>query len=439
MNSQNKIITSDNNCGYRFEDIGAFEESLYNIAGKSINQLCKENPDLLVLSSSYKDDVKDNNLFSYHNNTLTTNNIVGFLSVSNSIGETLPIQIHSRFDKFDNQYFLQHMLQKVFCPTFLDLEMNVDKENISEMFLAMLFPYYLKNAFRQGVFKKYKRFHYNNANVRGNIDVKRHIKENPIFNGNISYNTQEFSFDNHILQLIRHTFEYLKAKHWLFDRSSVFNEIATIIETVTPSYNMRERKQIMNSNGRPLCHPYFTEYEPLRKLCIRLLEHDGLSIKHSSKNNIAGIVFDAAWLWEEYLNVILKPLAYNHPTNKTSQGAVSLFGNRDGYPCYPDFYKDGVVLDAKYKFLDKAGNEMERKDIYQIVSYMHILKCTIGGFLYPINFNKEMDKLGELMGHGGQLFRIGLEIPANQDTYFNFVSEILKNENAIVNKVKELI
>ena len=439
MNFQSKIITHDNNCGHDCIDIERFEESLYDIAGKAITELCKENPELLVLSSPYKDDVKDGRLFSYHDKKLTTNNLVGFLSVTNCDGETLPIQIHSRFDKFDNQYFLQYMLQKVFCPTILDLETNVDKENVSEMFLAMLFPAYLKNAFRQGVFKKYKWFHYNNANVRGTIDVKRHIKENPIFNGNIAYNTREFSFDNHILQLIRHTVEYLKNKQWLFDRSSVFNEIKIIIDSVTPSYNLRERRQIMDLNRLPLNHPFFTEYEPLRKLCMRILQHGGLSIKHSSKNSITGIVFDAAWLWEEYLNVLLKPLEYNHPTNKNGQGGLSLFITGRGYICYPDFHKDGIVLDAKYKFLNKAGNELERNDIYQVISYMHILKCQIGGYLYPEDSHFKLYKFGDLNGYGGSLFRLGLVIPTNSETYVHFANEIKKNEEVVLKELKDLI
>lgn len=67
----------------------------------------------------------------------------------------------------------------------------------------------MKNAISQGVYRQYITHKYNDANVRGVIDVSRHIKYNEPFNGSVAYTTREYSYDNHITQLIRHTIEFI--------------------------------------------------------------------------------------------------------------------------------------------------------------------------------------------------------------------------------------
>ncbi|MBK7214690.1 MAG: hypothetical protein IPH88_15615 [Bacteroidales bacterium] len=42
----------------------------------------------------------------------------------------------------------------------------------------------------------------------------------------------------------------------------------------------------------------------VRKICIQILNQDGLSF-NANNNKIYGLLIDAAWLWEEYLNAIL--------------------------------------------------------------------------------------------------------------------------------------
>ena len=45
--------------------------------------------------------------------------------------------------------------------------------------------------------------------MRGTIDINRHLKLNLPFNGRVAYRTREFSHDNHVTELIRHTIEYI--------------------------------------------------------------------------------------------------------------------------------------------------------------------------------------------------------------------------------------
>ena len=70
--------------------------------------------------------------------------------------------------------------------------------------------YFLKKALRKGLLQKYTRNEYNNQNVKGTVDIQRHIRINTPFIGKIAYSQREFSYDNYILQLIRHTIEFIK-------------------------------------------------------------------------------------------------------------------------------------------------------------------------------------------------------------------------------------
>jgi len=94
-----------------------------------------------------------------------------------------------------------------------------------------------------------------------------------------------------------------------------------------------------------------------------------------------GVLFDGAWLWEEYLNTFLADIGFEHPRNKEGVGHKSLFKDGSGW-CYPDFLSPQMVLDAKYKWYDD-WNKVQTKDLYQVISYMHVLDLKKGGFVVP--------------------------------------------------------
>ena len=109
-----------------------------------------------------------------------------------------------------------------------------------------------------------------------------------------------------------------------------------------------------------------------------------------------GILFDGAWLWEEYLNTVLQPLGFLHPENKIGHGGINLFTTSPKHTIYPDFYKPGeVVADAKYKKYaetDESGSkkrEVAREDLYQVITYMFRLKVKTGLILCPCSGSEE--------------------------------------------------
>ena len=205
------ITIQDNN--YQGEVCSLHDTAdLISIGNKSIRQLCEENENLLVfpLSIDYSDDrIGDStivDIYAEDENSvrIKSGNIMGFVGRKNQ-----QLKIYSRFDNQKHDFFLHYMLQKVFSFNIFNLDFTSSEDNVFE-FLVYMFPAMLKKTMRQGIYKEYRRFRHNDANVRGTIDISRHIRENIPFRGTVAYNTREFSFDNSVTELIRHTIEYIK-------------------------------------------------------------------------------------------------------------------------------------------------------------------------------------------------------------------------------------
>ncbi|WP_162339909.1 McrC family protein [Cyclobacterium salsum] len=420
------LRTTDNNGGKEIE--AHFLPDFGIIANKRISNLISDdNPNLLIFPNDLNqnsDKISEEHIFSLLDSTLTTGNIMGFIGVNNS-----EISIQSRFAKNNQDYFLHYMLQKVFSINLFDLKHGINNESIFD-FLLYLFPFYLKKALRQGLYKEYHRQEYNDSNVKGTIDFSRHIRKNVPFVGNVAYKVREHSFDNKITQLIRHTIEFVKQHkfaHGILDLDSETQNCVNEILLATPSYNNRDRTIILNKNLKQFSHPYFFEYRELKKICMQILTFEGLKYG-KEKDKVYGLLFDGAWLWEEYLNTFLINSGFNHPKNKNSEGAIYLFNNSKGKR-FPDFWKKNFILDAKYKRL--ADKKVDRNDMNQIISYMYVKKAEIGGFIVPSDNNeyeaKEI-KIGQLNGYAGEVYIWVLSIPQQTDNFMEFCIRMKKNE-----------
>lgn len=437
---------------------------LSNIANISISQAQENNPELLVFPHSlgaFGDRIGDDFVCSLNGDKnsfkLSTGNIMGFVGYRDT-----QLSIYSRFtsDKCDRDYFLHYMLQRVFCPNLFNWKHSYSNENIFD-FLIYIFPYFLNKALKQGLFKEYKWFQYNESKVKGAIDVSRHIKNNTPFAGKIAYNTREHSYDNRITQLIRHTIEYIGATQ---NVNAIFADLQTqhnvrVIIDNTPSFSLRNLRKVLADNVKEVHHPYYTSYTLLQKICLQILRHEGLKYGHDD-NKIYGILFDGAWLWEEYLATVLK--GFIHPRNKERKDSIYLFDNEldnDGDVCtkkhckrYPDFYKkatnenanDALILDAKYKRLESGS--IDRDDMHQIISYMHVERARLGGLIYPLKWNIYSEenikhtRIGKLRGYGGEIYTYGLHIyesSSENDIYSDFVSKMKSCEDALNKKVLE--
>ena len=425
------IQIRDNNWDGILIDDEAHLANLSKIAEKPISQLnLDDNPNLLIFPQNlneYGDKIGEQFVFEIKDNKLCTGNIMGFIGYRDT-----KVRIHSRFEQADgNDYFLHYMLQKVFALNIFDLKFHSDEESIFD-FLIYLFPAFLKRALRQGLYKEYQTRHYNDANVRGRIDVNRHLRLNLPFEGKVAYSTREYAYDNHVNQLIRHTIEYISGHPYCGDilqSDDLIKDAVTQIREATSTYNQNDRRHVIDQNVRPLYHPYFSEYRNLQRLCMQILRHEELKYGRND-DEIYGVLFDGAWLWEEYLNTILKDCGFIHPQNKLSKGRIYLFKDRT-CPRYPDFYKEDFVLDAKYKgYGNTEVQHVDGDDLHQVITYMFRLRATNGGFVVPLRRNEQAAMPKQLDGYGGSLGVYGLRVDIPCDNYKDYITLIHENEQA---------
>ncbi len=192
------------------EQKSSVRKALDFINNVSLKEL-EEKGAILFPSKAVESELKEENKFvcSVQNletdsPIIKTSNVMGFFGIGNGV----QISIHSRFDRENKQYFLHYMLQKV-CNVSPTIELTQANKNPFYEFIVYLFPSFLRKAVAQGIYRTYITNEYNDSNVRGTIDFPRHFRYNIPFNGKIAYRTREYSHDNFVTQLVRHTIEFI--------------------------------------------------------------------------------------------------------------------------------------------------------------------------------------------------------------------------------------
>ena len=407
------------------------------IADKTLGQLEREG--VFVFPEIVKDaeDITwDQMIIQSVNNTYRSGNVMGVLGCGDE-----RLIIASRFGGEDEDFFFQYLLDCVLdFPNIVDMKSDANQNNRLFNFLLFLFPYYLKTAMRKGLFKRYIRHRYNDGNVKGAIDIARHIEKNTPFTGSVAYSQREFSYDNSLMELVRHTIEFIQRKpygnHLLI---KVKDEVKRVIDA-TPSYELYDRQRIIEQNKKDTVrHAYFREYLALQRLCLLILRHQKHQIGSGSKQ-IYGILFDGAWLWEEYVNSLIED-AFYHPMNKGGKGAQRLFDGNIGL-IYPDFIsrdnEKRIIADAKYKPIDNIGN----RDYLQVLAYMFRFDAKAGYYLYPEA--EGVDDLKLWMNRGStyeanvtprddiSITKHGLKIPMDMSDYAGFVARMRTYEQEFI-------
>lgn len=371
------------------------------LLNRPIAELKKKGSLLLFPSVPEKEQRYEDNSCLLRGNTneanwLKTSNLVGFVEKDGK-----ELSVHSRFASDDQKdYFLHHMLQKVFAPYVMDLDFSYrDKEAYLDL-LRLVFPTMLVQAVSKGILRTYVRREYNDSRMRGTIDAARHIRLNIPLEYRIAYSTREYDADNPVTELIRHTIETMNSGPMKFqsllekDRNT--KEAVNLIRRSTPCYSPGERQRVIDVNLRsPTRHAYYTEYRLLQELCIQILTHKMVSYHGSSEKKMHGILFDAAWLWEQYLNTLIGD-DFFHPRNDTGFGVQYLFDDKEDGSIFPDFISkenlgQRVIADAKYKWgwkreegAEVAKNQDSRsKDYQQLLAYMLRFDSDCGLLLFP--------------------------------------------------------
>lgn len=433
-------------CDYNTIEVTSEQiEDLKHIANTELSNISlDDHPHLLVFPDSferYERDFARKMICSIDSESkrLQTNSIVGFVGYNETY-----LAIHSRFAKTSTEdYFLHYMLQRVAKINLLELKHTSNEESVFD-FLIYLFPYYLKKALQQGLFKRYVSRKYNDANIKGVIDINRHIRHNYPFNGRIAYSTREYSCDNEVTQLIRHTIEHIVSINPnILSSDYETREAVSQIRSITQTYLRQARQEVIHKNLRPVIHPYYSEYTSLQRLCLQILRHEELKFGHD-KDKIYGVLIDAAWLWEEYLAIVIQE-HYNHYLKERGK-IFSLFNNIH-QQIIPDYIsKDmSIVADAKYIPLNKQAEYGEEKTTavyYKTITYMYRFCTDIAYLLYPIPSNNQDPKeknlyiTSEREGvNGGRIIKEGLRIPQECNSFDEFTNAMQQSEDKFIKSI----
>ena len=421
-------------------------ELLARYSGKTLTDFEQKGVSLFPASRAPDDEWESDGseslpVFVLHGDTcenarIETGNCMGVVKLMDKSRRIeIQLSIGSRFDPSDRQYFLTHLLGKVFGGSFVDI-VDSGPDSRWKMLLAILFRNRLLEASRIGLFRQYRQVPHHDLRFRGKLDMAAFIRRDIPFVGRLSYVNHEITLDNHLNHLVRHACSRLVGE-WpaLFFSDKPLADFYHELERDTPTWQKRNPLACMARNQRPVKHPYYhATYEPLRKLALRILRSEGIT-PYSETDEVEGILFDGAWLWEEYLWSLLAPLGYEHPKNKARTGSWRVLKQT----FYPDFYllKDGcprVVLDAKYK-----GGQQDQRDVLQVSGYMHMLEARIGGLIKPIKESTRMQYKWDLVpDHQSSWHVLGLDIPGNAATCREFLRAIDFSEQRLVEQIKGL-
>ncbi len=358
-------------------------------------------------------------------------NVMGLLGLGDE-----RLVIASRFDEAGD-FFLPYLLERVMeFPHFSEWKTDADRESRVFDFWLFLFPWLLKTAMRKGIFKTYISQNQNDGHAEGILDVPRHIRENTPFTGRIAYRRREFSCDNFLTELVRHTIEFLKRKSYGKQILRAVKEEVRFVTQATPDYRPQDRTNIIAHNQKHrVRHAYFREYRELQRLCLLILRHE----KHRMGQGdwrMYGILFDGAWLWEEYMGRLVGE-AFYHPRNKSGQGAQYFFAGRRG-EMYPDFIgrdrEARCMADAKYKPIQNIAG----RDFWQMLAYMFRFEAKTGYFLYPEAAGAQDEELFLNRGttyeenvrprEDVSVVKHGLRIPKDATSYDDFVRKMKAEE-----------
>ena len=163
-----------------------------------------------------------------------------------------------------------------------------------------------------------------------------------------------------------------------------------------------------------------------------------------------GLLFDGAWLWEEYVNSLIKDHFY-HPQNKSNKGTQYLFTSKDNphtEQIYPDFIstisQPRIIADAKYKPVPN----IKHQDYLQVLAYMFRFDAKQGYYFYPKTsddkdetflLNEGTSYENNVKGRNDiRIIKQGLTIP-EASSFDDFVIKIKASEQSFTKRLKEMM
>ena len=151
-------------------DYQSLYDTLTVAANKTLSELVKSNENLLIFPKKLgenEDEIGELSIIELSGPRekageakITTRNLMGFVGIrrkgQNRGDKSVYLTIRSRFSSDNNDFFMQYILQKVFSINLVDFKFTTGQDYIFNL-MMFLFPYMLKKAMRQGIYRTYCR------------------------------------------------------------------------------------------------------------------------------------------------------------------------------------------------------------------------------------------------------------------------------------------
>lgn len=393
------------------------------------------------------------------------------------------VQIQSRFDidSLGNRakpYFLTTMLLK--CQSGINdtLVPNNSDDFFFDLLLLYLFKEKANNCYLKGLYKTYQRFEKNNDRLKGSIDIPRHIRMNMgLDNGMISYSYKENTVDNYLNHLIICAFEKLKRK---YPESvySVYNDDSNpnfkfFIESIKfkIQYPIYDSRTLISKNLAGISHPYYTEYEDIRKISLKILRDEGVSMFDGNADEVNGILFYIADLWELYIEHLLVDNKYKLYSQGLNSDPIKIINYKNDLAkfkqtTFPDYVfafrhpsedkeKLFMILDAKFKpaWADIINAQKSLSSVLEdydkCIRDMNSINAHACGTVFPTNIDMS-DRLLELIRHDisefnkiDKFFTFPIIVPASDNKenvgYSSWYDTFESKNKKIIDLIKECV
>jgi hypothetical protein len=360
---------------------------------KRLDELSQKYPGLVIYPARQQENLANQCLLKTVSDQVWTTNLMGVVAVEtgDSVEPTL-LSVGSRFDAQPDgkanpaQPFLTYLLSQAFDGALVNWPVTIaSTQDFWELLLVFLYAHHLVKACRQGMLKQYVSKRVNDYVLAGTLDVPQHLRQNVPFVGKVSQARRLYSRDNPTLWLIRAANEHICRSRGATFYSALLRQRNTLKECVeavaysTPSFDYRCVYDRVAECLRPVRHPYFREFEPLRRTSLQILRRSGINLYRRGKPEVYGVLFDGAWLWEEFLSNALRAEGFQHPCE------ARIFRYSPRPMLKPDLVHKSqlCVLDAKYKH----WKDREIEDFHQVLAYMYLLGARVGGVIHPVEVN----------------------------------------------------
>ncbi len=324
------------------------------------------------------------------------------------------LQIRSRMDAGDSFYFVTTLLNhgNMIVNSYTVIS---SQDEMFDFLLIDILRSRILEAIPKGHYRTYQRFERNDDKLKGTIDMARHICENAgRDNGKIAYSFRENTIDNYFNKLLVTTYRYIKEKYpelteeKLDSDNLIKNYINILIYQVDCSETDISHHVI--NNLRPITHPFYSEYEEVRKVCLKILRDEGISVFNLGDDSTNGFLYYLPDLWEDFLKDEMKLILGDRFTVR-DQVSKKFFESRssDGKryskrSSRPDFLFNKLdnknpclILDAKFKpgwkkAIDGTalGNYLS-EDINKCIRDMVVYDALGTGIIFPYSASDILD------------------------------------------------